>query len=107
MLVLSRAAAGDELEPAEGRQPAADLVGDAVGEVLVGRVAQVFEGQDGEEARSARTGRLDLPVGPEAAEQDDAAENESNPDEDGGTAVGWDGGTAVRRYGGRFAGRFC
>src|SRR6185312_11044606 len=105
-LVLPGAAAGDHLEPAQGRELAANLVGDPVGEVLVGGVAQVLEGEHGEEAGGAGTGGLDLAMGAEPAEQDAETEDESDPDEDGGAAVRRDAGRAVRRYGrGGAAGR--
>jgi hypothetical protein len=47
LAVAVRARAGDDLETAEPGQLAAHLVGDAVGEVVVVRAAEVLEREDG------------------------------------------------------------
>ena len=68
---------------------APDLVGDAVGEVLVGRVAQVLEREHGEQL-GARPAGSTLAVRAEPAEQDAESEEESEPEGErhggGGTA---------------------
>jgi hypothetical protein len=52
--VLERAAAGDYLEARDLAKPAAHLVAHAVGEIGVGRVAEVVEWENSDHARSVR-----------------------------------------------------
>ena len=92
VLVLSGAAARDDLEALEPGQLAADLVGHAVGEVLVGGVAQVLEGEDGEEAVGAGALGLRAAVGAKPAEQPTETDQDAEDER-----WGRYGGTAGRR----------
>ena len=71
------------LSPPQRGQLAPDLVGDAVGEVLVGRVAQVLEREHGEQPGGAGTRGLDAAMGAEPAEQHAEAEHEAEPEREG------------------------
>ena len=77
--VLHRAAARDHLELRQLGELAAHRVGDAAGEVGVGRVAQVLEGED-DDARGAAFGRGAVtdrpPPGEEHAEPDEHADHQ-------------------------------
>ena len=92
--VLVGAAAGDDLEAAHLGQLGPHLVGDAVGEVGVGRVAQVLEGEYGQDLGTGAAGADGArpPPGEQHAQTDQDAEDED------------DGGPTERRNSGTGAG---
>src|SRR5439155_4382869 len=81
VLVLSSAAAGDYPEPRQLGQLASHLVGDTVGEVLIGGVTQILERKNREAAgagRSARWFRVASSPGEQDSQADGEAEDHGN-----------------------------
>jgi hypothetical protein len=74
--VLLRAGAADDPKPAEAGEPAGELLGETVGEVSVGRVAEIPERQHHQHRLAGRRGRCHLVLTERALRGDHGADQE-------------------------------
>ena len=74
--ILGGAGAGGDLKTRDGRQLAADLIGDAVGEVGLVRLAEVLEGEHRDAPEPGLASRLPAP-GPGPREEDAEADQDA------------------------------